>query len=81
VSVVLCGRYDLLVNGGGTVSLLFQRGPPFVAQRKNVMVRSNSFVVVDRVTLLTAADQQNFHQHQRQVDLKTVIKLFWDLVN
>jgi len=57
-------RYDLLVNGGGSVALVFQR-QPFVTQRKNVMVASSSFVVVDTVTLLTA-DQQRQRQSGRQ---------------
>ena len=64
----LCCRYDLLVNGGAAVSLVFQR-PSFLTQRKNVMVASSSFVVVDTVTLLTADEQtqqeagDNAHQN------------------
>ena len=58
-----CCRYDLLVNGGGAVSLVFQR-PSFVTQHKNVMVASNSFVVVDTVILLTA-DQQRLQRGTR----------------
>ena len=57
-------RYDLLVNGGGSVGLIFQRRP-FVTQRKNVVVASNSFVVVDTVTLLTT-DQQRQRDSGRQ---------------
>jgi len=60
-----CCRYDLLVNGGGAVSLMFQR-QPFVTLRKNVMVASNSFVVVDTVTLMTA-EQQRQNDARRSV--------------
>ena len=62
---MLCCRYDLLVNGGGSVDLVFQRRP-FVTQRHNVMVASNSFVVVDTVTLLTPADELQQQQQQQQ---------------
>ena len=53
-----CCRYDLLVNGGGAVILVYQR-PSFVTQHKNVMVASNKFVMVETVTLLTSQQRHD----------------------
>jgi len=44
------------------MSLVFQR-PRYVTRRINVMVNTNSFVVVQTVTLLTAQQQQTLSHY------------------
>ena len=48
---ILFFSFDILVNGGGSVTLMFQR-QPFQFQQTTVMVPWNQMVTMDTVTML-----------------------------
>ncbi len=48
--IVIRFRFDILVNGGGSVTLQFQR-QPFELQQMTVMVPWNQMVTMETVTL------------------------------
>ncbi len=50
-------RFDILVNGGGSVTLQFQR-QPFQLRRWTVMVPWNRMVTMDTVTLLLEGEEE-----------------------
>lgn len=47
----LWGRFDIVVNGGGSVTLNFQR-PPFVTRQVTILIPWNRIVTIDTVTLM-----------------------------
>ena len=49
-------RFDILVNGGGSVTLQFVR-QPFVEKRVTVMVPWNEMVTIETVTLLIVGEE------------------------
>ena len=55
-STVFILSYDILVNGGGSVTLMFQR-QPFDNKEVTVMVPWNQMITMEPVTL-TLADQE-----------------------
>lgn len=50
------GWFDLLVNGGGTVTLQFGRSP-FRPQNQIVFVPWNEVVIIDKITMTTGEDK------------------------
>jgi len=50
LSAIRCCRFDILVNGGGSVTVLFQR-PPFKPRQVTVMVPWNRMVTMETVAL------------------------------
>ncbi|XP_034187283.2 teneurin transmembrane protein Ten-m isoform X3 [Osmia lignaria lignaria] len=54
------GWFDLLVNGGGAVTLQFGRSP-FKPQSHIVFVPWNEVVIIDKIVMSTAEEKQPFH--------------------
>ena len=51
VVIIITCSFDILVNGGGAVTLSFER-PPFLTKNLTVLVRWNRMTILDPVTLL-----------------------------
>jgi len=52
------GLFDILANGGGSVTLQFQR-QPFQSRRVTVIVPWNRIMMMDTVTLLLEGDEED----------------------
>ncbi|XP_077984531.1 teneurin-3-like [Glandiceps talaboti] len=53
------GMFDILVKGGGSVSLQFSRGP-FQPVTKSIFVPWNEFVVMDDITMVTHEVRESY---------------------
>ena len=80
VCVLSSPRFDMLVNGGGSVTLLFQRHP-FEEKQTTVMVPWNHIVTMDAVTLTLAGEAAGSDECVGTVhdyyDLRPVILSTW----
>jgi len=74
-------RFDILVNGGGSVTLSFQR-QPFKIRQTTVMLPWNRMITMDTVTLTLETEADSIpelcrHVNHDRYSIRPVVKTTW----